>query len=182
MKAHSTHVASRRADVPSCLHPWLFDPRSLTRRLARHCPGGPQVRLLGQRWCVPPHEERIRLGLPPRVRALVREVVLSCNGVPFVFGRSVFPRSSIRHARWRIGHLGSRPLGDVLFSTPGMQRVSAQVSAIAPEDLLFRRATLAMHPVPLPAWQRHSLFARDGADLLVSELFLEPAFRPVRET
>jgi chorismate--pyruvate lyase len=177
MKAHSTHLASRHADVPPHLRPWLFDSRSLTRRLARYCDGGPTIRLLGQRWCVPTFEERALLELALRERALVREVILSCHGLPSVFARSVFPCSSIRHARWRIGHLGSRALGEVLFSTPGMRRVSARVSPAAPGDLLYRRAAMAMHPVPLPAWQRHSIFARHGRALLVSELFLEPAFQ-----
>jgi len=166
-------AAVRRAAVPQRLRGWLFDPRSLTRRLSRTCPGGFAVCLLAQRWQVPLAAERAELGLAPRERALVREVLLTCHGTPWVFARSVFPRASLRGPQRRLARLGTRPLGEVLFAMRGMRRARVRVEPAQPDSPLGARCRRALGEAPRHAWLRSSVFVHRGRALLVSELFLE---------
>ncbi len=173
MKARAGRPAVRRAAVPVHLRTWLFDPRSLSRRLARACPGGFRVRLLVQGWQVPLPGERTALDLPGRQRALVREVLLLCHGTPWVFARSVFPASLLRGPQRRLARLGTRPLGKVLFATPGTHRAGVTVSDAASDPRMLARCVRALDTPPAMAWMRESVFRVRGRALLVSEVFLE---------
>jgi chorismate--pyruvate lyase len=165
--------ATRRADVPVRLRAWLFDPRSLSRRLARACPGGFRVHLLAQEWRAPLPGERRTLGLAVRERALIREVLLLCHETPWVYARSVFPGHALRGVQRRLARLGSRPLGKVLFSMPGMVRRSVSVSAASHDPLMLAWCTRALGRPPQDGWLRASVFQGHGHSLLVSEVFLE---------
>jgi len=61
-------------------------------------------------------DEYALLGMTPGNRAYVREVMLLCNGVPVVFAHSVLPPAGLRGGWSGITRLGSRSLGEALFS------------------------------------------------------------------
>ena len=165
--------ADRRQAVPAALRSWLFDPRSLSLRLARACPDGFRVLPLAQRWERPLAAERETLALARDERALVREVLLMCHGTPWVFGRSVLPRGLLRGPGRRLAHLGERPLGGLLFSIPGTRRDRVSVGPAARDPWLLARCARALGRRPTRAWKRASVFRVRGRALLVSELFLE---------
>lgn len=173
MRARTGRATLGRAAVPGHLRSWLFDPRSLSRRLARACPGGFRVQLLSNAWRVPLASERLALGLAGRERALVREVLLNCHGEPWVFARSVMPRATLRGPQRRLAMLGPRPLGKVLFATPGMRRVRVTVSRAGHDPRMLGRCARALQAPTLDAWTRTSVFSCRGRSLLVSEIFLE---------
>ena len=131
------------------------------------------MRLVSQRWRVPPRDERDALGLPPRHRALVREVVLSSGNAPWIFARSVLPAASMHGLRWRILRLDTTPLGQVLFSIPGMQRTRVTVTRPRGTATLVARCGSVLGEGVLPRWQRDSIFSHQGRRLLVSEAFLD---------
>ena len=159
--------------VPAPLRSWLFDRGSLSRRLARACPGGFGVQLIGQHWERPLPAEREALSLGPGELALVREVLLLCNGTPWVFGRSVFPRRLLRGPQRRLLQLGTRPLGETLFTTPGMRRERVLVTAADHDPRTLARCARALGHRPSGAWKRASVFSVRGLALLVNEVFLE---------
>jgi chorismate--pyruvate lyase len=117
--------------------------------------------------------ERETLDLGIRERALVREVLLTCHGDPWVFARSVFPRSCLRGPQRRLARLGQQPLGRVLFGSSRMRRVQVQVGPAGDDPRMLQRCAAALNGTPREAWQRSSVFARDDRTLLVSEIFLE---------
>ena len=174
-------ATGRRTAVPERLRSWLFDPRSLTRRLSRRRSqiwhlsqtGAIQVRLLSQRWSPVLPMEREILGLRVRERALVREVLLTCHGTPWVFARSVFPSGCLRGPQRRLARLGEQPLGRLLFGSSRMRRVQVQVGPATNDPRMLQRCAAALHGTPPGAWQRSSVFAREDRALLVSEIFLE---------
>lgn len=166
-------AADRRAEIPGHLRSWLFDPRSLSRRLARACPDGFRVQIIAQGWHRPLASERCALRLPLRERALIREVLLLCHGTPWVYARSVFPARALRGAQRRLAHLGTRPLGGVLFATRGMRRTEVAVSAAHRDADMLACCTRALGHTPQHAWKRASVFRCRGRALLVSEIFLE---------
>ena len=159
----------RRALLPDDWRSWLLEPGSLTQRL-RHCCGGRfHVELLGQQLQRPLRDEAEALGRPPHELALVRQVRLCCDDAPWVFARTVIPLPSLNSGLKRLDQLGSRPLGELLFSDPGMQRSIVEVSRLWPGHPLHPLSGAAPDT---PLWGRRSVFTLYRCPLLVSEFFL----------
>lgn len=151
---------------------WLLDPGSLTDRLLE-CGESFQVKLLNQNWERPRPSEIQTLALAPRKRALVREVLLCVDNIPWVYGRSVFPVTSLTGPLRHLRHLSNRSLGHQLFRYPQLQRGPFELARIQPAHLPAAVAELCEEDQPL--WARRSRFRLGSSRLLVSEVFL-PAF------
>jgi chorismate--pyruvate lyase len=144
--------------IPSpALKDWLRDRGSLTERLVDKSGGDFRVQLLGQRWGRPHLDEARSLGIAPRHRVMIREVILHGHQTPWVYARSLLPAKSLDHSLRRLKHLGTKPLGAFLFSDPGMKRSEIEIG--------FSEK----------GWGRRSVFYLQGQPLLVSEVFL-PTF------
>ena len=103
--------------------------------------------------------------------AIIREVELLCFGQPWVFARTLIPARSLQGAARRLAFLGDRPLGEVLFADPHMQRGDIQMARITERHRLFFRATKHLSKAE-EIWGRRSLFKLAGNPLLVNEIFL----------
>ena len=166
------HHPNWPAPKPSAaLRARLLDPTSLTRRLTAEC-GHFSVRLLAQRRQRPYRDEVVLLGLRRGEWALVRRVLLLCDGEPVVYARTVIPPKSLSGPRRRLLHLGSRSLGGVLFASHSLHRTELQLTRLHPGQPLHREATAAAGDRAAPVWGRRSCFTLHGASLLVSEFFL----------
>ena len=171
------------AALPPDTRRWLLDDGSLTGRLIELGLGAFSVSRRYQGWEVPLDSERRLLGLPPRERALVREVTLHLGETPVVFARSVFPYRSLTGSLAHLRRLQNRSLGAILFSDAGMQRSPFELARVRGDaDYLPRD----LHQ-PEPAWCRRSRFEIQSRGLLVSEVFLQgfrpwPAVLPVHRT
>lgn len=166
------HDQLPRRQPCDALRRWLFDAGSLTRRVQRACPGRFEVRVERQDWGRPRLDEcrALRLRLPRR--ALIREVHLLCDGQPWVFARTVLPLTTLRGRGQRLAHIGSRPLGAVLFADPHLRRGPVEVTRVLPGERLFTAAVQGLRRAPAEIWGRRSVFWLDGKPLLVSEFFL----------
>jgi chorismate--pyruvate lyase len=169
------HRRYLHADIPSELVHWLLDPASLTLRLQQLCGGRFHVRVISQGWGTPRQDEVQELGMAGRERAIIRQVQLMCAEHPWIYARTVIPATSLRGKLQRLAHLGSRPLGAMLFADPGMQRGVVELARILPGQELFADATQAADDTAVPIWGRRSVFRITGRPLLVSEIFL-PGF------
>ena len=164
--------------APQALLPWLLDPTSLTARLRHVCDGQFSVRLLEQFWGRPQPGEAQLTDLKPGERALIRQVHLCCDGRPLVFARTVIPRSTLIGRCARLARLGTRPLGEVLFSDPSMRRSQLQIARILKGNAVHAEALAENAPQHRQIWGRRSVFHLNQRPLLVSEIFLPqmPAF------
>jgi chorismate--pyruvate lyase len=154
------------------IRPWLLDEGSLTRRLQAQ--GGEfRVQRLQQGFARARASENRILGCDPRAMALVREVLLTLDGRPVVFARSVFPHHSLRGDLRHLRSLGGTSLGAILFRRRDMRRSPFQVTWLAGDGGYLPRDLPAQGPV----WGRRSVFELGGRRLLVSEVFL-PGFPP----
>jgi chorismate--pyruvate lyase len=160
-----------RDHVPPAIRHWLFDRASLTRRLRAACHGRFRVQLLSQRRQGPLLGEARRLGLAPHASALVREVRLLCDEGPWVFARTVIPLQTLRGRTRRLAHLGTRPLGAMLFADASMERDEVEIARLDPGSALFEHAARGV-AIDEPIWARRSVFRVAGKPLLVSEIFL----------
>lgn len=152
--------------------PWLFEHGSLTRRILLHCNKQFRVEVLSQDWQRPMLNEALRLGVHPEHHALIREVLLYCGDVPWVYARSVLPHKTLTGPRRSLGKLGNRPLGEVLFSDPSIVRDALEVAEIKKGQRMFSCATQALTTPPDSVWGRRSVFYLHKKPLLVNEVFL----------
>ena len=156
--------------APADVRSWLLESGSLTARLRRVAGAGFGVRLLRQEWGKPFAGESALLALPPRRSALLREVLLHCEGKPLVLARTVIPPVALHGEHSGLARLGDRPLGEVLFTYRGLERTRLELARIAPADWLH--AVVLEYGVDAPVWGRRSLYQVDEMSLSVCEFFL----------
>jgi chorismate--pyruvate lyase len=159
-------------DVPANMLRWLLDPASLTLRVRSACSGRFRVDVLSQGWARPHLNEAEVLGMRGNCWGFVREVQLMCDDQPWVFARTIIPRSTLVGANRRLTRLKTRPLGAVLFANPTMTRGPVEIARIASGVRLYASATQHMSTLPAEIWGRRSVFTLSGKPLLVSEIFL----------
>ncbi len=104
--------------------------------------------------------------------AIIREVELLVDDVPWVFARTIIPASSLRGPAKRLTLLGTKPLGEVLFAEPHTERVMMEMASLNRRHNLFNKAVRNMGSQPEQLWGRRTLFNLSGSNLLVNELFL----------
>jgi len=152
--------------VPRGYRDWLLDAGSLTQRLVRASGGDFRVEVLRQGFLPALSMERRELHLNLREWPFVREVVLRCHEQPWVFARTLIPADTLRGRARALTHLGTKPLGAVLFNDPEVRRGPIAVSRL--------KATQFGDPWAGEGeiWGRRSLFFLAGKPLLVSEYFL----------
>lgn len=158
------------ANVDSAVHDWLFDQGSLTRRLTALAEGAFSVEPLREEWQVLRDDECTSLGVPSGSQGWVREVYLHGHGQPWVFARSVAARSALEASGFDLALLGTRSLGELLFSDSAFRRDVIEVCLYpAPFLPLEVRRTLL--------WGRRSCFRRGELGVLVAEVFLPRLWR-----
>lgn len=170
----------RRHNLPDAWRHWVIDDSSLTRRLRGVCKGQFGVELISLRMERPMLSESRALARPPQEIALVRQVRLLCSEHPWVFARTVIPLPSLQGGLRRLALLGTRPLGEVLFADPRMQRQPLEIARITPKHRLYQMAISPNRTDSTPIWGRRSVFRLHGKHLLVSEFFL-PSLLKQRE-
>jgi chorismate--pyruvate lyase len=151
--------------LPEPLRDWLFDQGSLTRRLTALSGNSFQVEPLKEGLEPLRDDECAALGIAPNSLGWVREVYLRGRQQPWVFARSVAAEDALNAADLDLAHLGSRSLGELLFSDQGFARGPLQASRY-PVDWL----PLAVRHELL--WARRSCFRRGALGVLVLEAFL----------
>lgn len=157
--------------IPHPLRAWLSDHGSLTQRLKSHCASF-RVMPLATGLARPHADEYALLGLAPGTRAYVREVMLLCNEEPVVFAHSVLPRTGLRGGWSGITRLGSRSLGEALFSDHRIRRLPLAYRQLRRDHPLYRSVGAHQELAINSLWARRSLFCLNGHPLLVTEVFL----------
>ncbi len=166
-KNHHRDLENR---LPAELKSWLTETGSLTKRLRALYGGSFAVTVLFNRRKPAYIDESRLLDLPPDRYQLTREVMLTANGQPLVLARTILPEQTIKIARRNLSHLGNRPLGEVIFAYPDLERRLRQYS----------RAEIGLWPPTLQAefgaepaiWGRRTVYAIHHQPLLVAEFFL----------
>lgn len=162
------------APLDPLLHDWLFvDKGSLTRRLTALAEGAFSVTPLQQGWQQLRDDECAALGVATGSQGWVREVYLCGHRQPWVFARSVAARQALEESSLDLQHLGSRSLGELLFSDRAFARGPLEArhypAAWLPEEA--RQDGL---------WARRSCFSQGSLDVLVAEIFLPALWRAAR--
>ena len=163
--------------LPRSLRAWLSDHGSLTQRLRSRCASF-RVVPLTTRLARAHADEYALLDMAPGARLYVREVLLLCNEVPVVFAHSVLPPAGLRGGWNGITRLGSRSLGEALFSDHRIERQPLAYRRVRHDHPLYH-ATARQQAVAVSSlWARRSVFCLNSHPLLVTEVFLPAIHAP----
>jgi chorismate--pyruvate lyase len=156
--------------LPDGVQSWTYESGSLTQRLRSFYGGAVAVKILLQRWHKPFLSERRLLKLPEHQYSLIREVLLYANDKPLILARTIIPAATIKAAKNNLSHLGTRPLGEIIFSYPKLERVTMDITLINPST--WTQSALAEATINQPIWGRRTVYAIAHKQMLVSEFFL----------
>lgn len=164
------HLYGQQQQLPGNLQSWLEESGSLTKRLRSIYGKQFAVKLLFNYWKPAFIDECRLLNQPPARFQLVREVLLHADGKPLVLARTILPAPTIQIAHRNLSHLGSRPLGEVIFAYPDLERRQRQFSLAEPSH--WSNALQTHTPVTQPIWGRRTVYAIHQQPMLVAEFFL----------
>ena len=88
----------------------------------------------------------------------VREVILMGNNIPKVFARSLIPLDTIENGFSKLGALGTKPLGDILFEKEVFKKIEIVFAKCTDNKKIF--------------WGRKSKYLVKNHPLSVMEVFL----------
>lgn len=142
---------------------WLLEVGSITARLHLHWPAL-VVHVLDEGIRPPTSDESKRLNLGTDAVCWVREVQLHSQGTALVHARTVIPDWGYHNPWNKVSTLGQRPLGELLFSLPKLQRSPLEFAWTCQQCATGCASTMA-------APSRRRVFLQDGAPLLLTEAF-----------
>lgn len=162
--------ASQLQPTPAAgVYGWLFvNQDSLTQRLVELSAKHFSVLPLNEGWQALRSDECAALNVAEGSQGWVREVFLRGHQQPWVFARSVAARSALEDSGMGLDQLGSRSLGELLFSDHAFARGPLQACH-------YPAAWLPQQVREENLWARRSCFSRGALNVLVAEVFL-PAF------
>jgi chorismate--pyruvate lyase len=156
--------------LPKNLQAWIYEPGSLTQRLRTEYGAGVAVKVLFQQWRPPFLTESQRLHLPCHRHSLIREVLLHIDNKPLVLARTVLPQATINIAKCKLSNLGTRPLGEVIFSYPNLARLETDICCI-PEKIWTAQLKQQV-AIEGKICGRRTVYAIERQPMLVSEFFM----------
>ncbi len=151
---------------------WLFETGSLTERLRSHSERF-DVEVMNE--IRQPVEAQQREILGTQAQTLLnREVLLICDGQPMVYAQSWIPEGA-RVGAQGLDKLGSRPLGEVIFSDKNLTRQAIEVGCFEREHDVARLSRSLKLP-DQTLWGRRSVFMLPEENILVCEIFLPRSY------
>ncbi len=161
----------KRITDDSAIQSWLSTKGSLTARLRQQCPEL-KVQILSERLEVPLHNELLALQMQANEQAWVRCVLLQCEQQNWVYARTVIPNLNAQNPWESLQKLGDKPLGEVLFEMPTIQRTPFAFAKLPLQSWPYLKPSLAKDQHSKPSFARRSVFLQQQAPLLLTEVFL----------
>ncbi len=159
-----------RLNIPDNAASWIYEAGSITQRLRDYYGPRITVQVLNNHWQRAFISESRLLKSPPTIYTLTREVLLYADDIPLVLARTIMPERTIQSAHQNLSHLGNRPLGEVIFSYPKLERLAVEITQVS--DKLWKKPIQQKTQLNTPLWGRRTIYAIHHHPLLVSEFFL----------
>ncbi len=153
----------------SPLKEWLLANGSLTKRL-KGCGERFEVKVLGEDLLAPLEGE-----YPEQEQVWVREVLLCVDGVPWVFARTLIPSSLFSYKKKEFINLGTRSLGELLYSNNEFQQGKIELAQFSQHTRLMQLAKELDQGTKESLWGRRRQFRFQNQQMLVIESFLPQA-------
>ncbi len=98
-----------------------------------------------------------------------REILLG-NEIPWLYGYTLTLPTARAPGLWDLHRIGSKPLGEKLFTANGVYREFFDVGQIGSEHQLWQRVKAIKSDIPEKLWARCSVFNYQGNPLLLFEV------------
>lgn len=168
-----TNRTGTKQQMPEEVQSWVYEAGSLTRRLRNYYGHSFTVEILFHQWRSAYLGECTTLKLPYQQFNLIREVLLHADGKPLIVARTILPEKTIKIAKRNLSHLGTRPLGEVIFSYPRLERLELQICTV--NKNLWTPELNQKIDICHTVWGRRTIYAIHKQPLLVSEFFMPGA-------
>lgn len=165
--------------LPDDVKSWVYETSSLTRRLRDFYGKAVTVEILFHRWRPAFLSECLLLKLPHQQYNLIREVLLHADGKPLILARTILPEKTIKIAKRNLSHLGTRPLGEVIFSYPKLERLDLNICQIKPNQ--WMQSLSKKVQINQKIWGRRTVYAIHQQQMLVSEFFMPGALELLKD-
>ena len=159
-----------RLNIPDNAASWIYEAGSITQRLRDYYGSSVRVQVLNNQWQRAFISESSLLKTPIGKYTLTREVLLYADEIPLVLARTIIPSRTISSAHQNLSHLGNRPLGEVIFSYPALERLALEITQVPCTS--WKPSVQQMAGVTQTIWGRRTIYAIHHHPLLVSEFFL----------
>lgn len=159
-----------RLNIPSNAASWIYEAGSITQRLRNYYGDSVRVQVISNQWQRAFTSENQLLKTSPTKYTLTREVLLYADDIPLVLARTIIPEPTIRSAHQNLSHLGNRPLGEVIFSYPRLERLAMEITQVQCKQ--WKNPIQLKAQIDQPLWGRRTIYAIHHHPLLVSEFFL----------
>lgn len=151
---------------------WLYKPFILSKAIK-----GLGVRfgvnILSQEITFPEEQERVYLCLEAKQRCMIRQVFLTGNDVPLVYGRVTIPVQTLEHQFPSFEELKQQPIGEtLLFNRSDMRRSPFEYACLHRSDPLFCFEPNELVTQTEWLWGRRSQFYLANDPLMITEIFL----------
>jgi chorismate--pyruvate lyase len=148
----------------------FFHPGSMTKILKELSRYRLSLDVLEHAWQKPQYSESTILS-SDHAWGIGREVVMSGVGQPWLYGRTFFPETVVKAQGNDFLFLGSRPLGELLFSNPQISRGEFSVARLLPGHREYQDAAQALQQFPEYLWARRSEFFLPSGEITLLEVF-----------
>ncbi|BCG64469.1 MAG: chorismate--pyruvate lyase [Methyloprofundus sp.] len=159
-----------RLQIPANAASWIYEADSITQRLRNYYGSSVRVQVLNNHWQRAFISENKLLQHAPNKYTLTREVLLYADDIPLVLARTIIPPKTVRSAQQNLSHLGNRPLGEVIFSYPKLERLALEIAKIPTNT--WNPTVRHQAQIKQELWGRRTIYAINHHPLLVSEFFL----------
>lgn len=166
---HNKDIARLQINDKS-LYPVIFQTGSLTRYIQRQCKGTFHIDIKSEAWRYPTPDEASLLKMN-REYAFIRESWLKCDNQPMIYARTVIPKKTLQGKCRELTRLGTKPLGEILFSDKSTYRSNMRYARIPDKSWLYHQALNSVK-INTSLWARQSLFYIKNKPLLIVEVFL----------
>lgn len=158
--------------LPKQLQDWLLDASSLTLRLKAFTPDF-NVQVLHHASAALTSDECLQVQASTDAKCQVREVLLQAQQTPWVFARSIIPQASSGLLN-ELQQVGNKPLGQILFTHPGVSLGGFELAVFSPNSQLGRFNT-ELTGTQQTLFGRRRIFWVEQIPVLIAEVFLSPA-------
>ncbi|MET0988650.1 MAG: chorismate lyase [Steroidobacteraceae bacterium] len=157
------------ADVSATIRSWLTYSGLLSARMRDFFGSAYALNIVRELQSIDCTEGLARMACPNGA-ALLREIEIMNGPRRAMFAQTCIPIMTLQSQPW-LGQLGTSSLGETLARVATVHRGPLEFKHLTGGDALLVAAT-AGTTSPSSLWARRSIFAIEGAPLLVTEVFL----------
>ena len=148
---------------PQQLLPWLTCRTYLTEKLFAKS-GDTSLHVLQQIWETANDWDRATLSLSDEI-VLHRDIIVSAWNAPCWFARTILPNTTYQAHLPLFERLNHEPLGNLIFHSEAIQRLSLDYKLIEPQALEYTWIPSTLNLSQQALWLRSSTFQVENSDL-----------------